>query len=282
VYDIADFDVDITFADPSQSLVIAAAAIADGTHYTLTSARTFTFSASPDYLISSTTVGTVTLSSYYFSADFRAGEALLAQVAIGMETFSTLYAPFPYPSLSMVEAVYVPGGMEYSGMFFLSQEFYTGFDGTAFNNLTSLGVHESFHSWWFGLVGNDQANEPWLDEALCLYSEAVFYEKNYPDHVNWWWNWRVNYFSPTGWVDTTIYSGGSFRPYTNAVYLRGADFLYDLRVRIGDEAFFAFLRDYATQMSWKIATTADFFTILRQHTDVDFSDLVTKYFQNPH
>jgi hypothetical protein len=29
----------------------------------------------------------------------------------------------------------------------------------------------------FGIVGNDQALEPLLDEALCTYAEHLYYEK---------------------------------------------------------------------------------------------------------
>ena len=83
-------------------------------------------------------------------------------------------------------------------------------------------------------------------------------------------------------MDTDIYHGVDFRTYTNAVYLRGAQFLQALRERIGDDAFFAFLKDYAAQMAGKRATVADFFRILRQHTSVDISDLLSVFFQNPH
>jgi len=124
--------------------------------------------------------------------------------------------------------------------------------------------------------------EPWLDEAMALYSERIFYEFTNPTLVDWWWQFRVNYFGPNGWVDTTIYDGGTFRHYTNAVYLNGATFIEDLRVRMGDDAFYKFIKDYAAQMSYRRATANDFFRIVREHTSADISDLITKYFQNPY
>jgi len=45
------------------------------------------------------------------------------------------------------------------------------------NYLTTLSVHETAHQWWDGLVGTDQALEPWLDEALATYAERIFYQK---------------------------------------------------------------------------------------------------------
>ena len=131
------------------------------------------------------------------------------------------------------------------------------------------------------LKRNDQAMEPWLDEALATYSERLFYEQNYPD-VNAWQAFRIDAYNPSGWVDTDIYHGGDFRTYANAVYLRGAEFLQALRGRLSDEVYFAFLKDYAAQMAGKLAISSDFFRILRQHTNKDISDLLSNYFQNPH
>ncbi len=81
-------------------------------------------------------------------------------------------------------------------------------------------------------------------------------------------------------MDIPVYAGNGFRPYTNAVYFRGAHFLDDLRKLIGDDAFFAFLKDYLAQENGKISTANDFFRILASHTSVDYSDLVRQYFQN--
>ena len=56
--------------------------------------------------------------------------------------------------------------------------------------------------------------------------------------------------------------------------------LDDLRKLIGDEAFFAFLQEYVRQQYGRIATANDFFSLLRLHAGVDFSDLQRAYFQN--
>ncbi len=109
--------------------------------------------------------------------------------------------PIPYGSLSIVQAD-LNDGQEYDGLVFLATKFYNEYEGSARSNLVAIGVHEMAHQWWFGLVGNDQAMEPWLDEALAVYSEAIFYKFIYPNSSDWWWNFRVNYFGPSGYVDT--------------------------------------------------------------------------------
>lgn len=284
-YDSADFEVNLRFADPSSAPIVAAPALAESngewTTYRLDGARTFALSMSREFLVTESAVGSVVTRSYYFAGHEDAGAKMsyVATQVVGL--FDPLIAPYPYPVMNVVELDY-NDGMEYDGLCFLSSSFYDGYDGTSQNNLVVLGVHEMAHNWWFGLVGNDQAMEPWLDEALSVYSERIFFEYANPGIVDWWWQFRVNYFGPGGWVDTDIYNGGNFRDYTDAVYFNGATFLEALRVRIGDQAFYAFIKDYAAQMSRRRATADDFFRILRQHTSKDISDLIAAYFATGH
>jgi aminopeptidase N len=129
-------------------------------------------------------------------------------------------------------------------------------------------------------VGNDQAMEPWLDEAMSVYSERIFYEfTNSGNNLEWWWDFRVEFFDPGGYVDSTLYEGGAFRPYTNAVYLNGAYFMEAFRTRLGDQAFYQFVEDYAARFSRSRATGQDFFAVARQHTDKDLGDLIGRYFK---
>jgi hypothetical protein len=285
VMDSVDFDVSIHSTAGDPGLILAASAAAedtgDGLHYILKGARTFVFSAGSGYRTSSATVGDITVTSYYADGHQTAGEAILNATVQALGVYGEAFAPYPYKTLSIVETTY-PDGMEYDGLFFLSQNFYQAYDGTLLNNLVMIGIHEVAHQWWFGLVGNDQALEPWLDEALATYSERIFYEHVNPGLVGYWWNFRVNDFQPTGKIDISIYQGEAFRPYTNAVYLRAAKFMENLRTRMGDEAFFAFLKDYAGQMAYKRASADDFFRILYSHSSANFSDIVATYFQNPH
>jgi hypothetical protein len=284
VYDEAAFDVNLRLMDPSQAVVVAASAplevTADGWHASVGSARTFAFSASPEYLSDTAVSAGVTITSYYFPAERSAAQAMLQAVAQAVATYTDRFGALANPTLSVVETVF-NDGLETDGLFFLSRNFYTRYDGTPLNYLVAIGVHETAHLWWFARVGNDQAREPWLDEALATYSERIFYQENYPQ-VTGWWGFRVDAYAPTGWVDTNIYHAAGYRPYVNAVYLRGAQFLEALRVRMGDEAFFAFLKDYAGQMAGRRATADDFFRILRLHTDADLTGLIRVYFQNEH
>jgi hypothetical protein len=280
VYDSADYDVNMKVL--GDGIIVAAAALAEEngewTRYRLYGARTFAFSASDRFEMVESAVGTVKIRSYYFSGHEGAGQGMLNAAVQAVALFDVKFAPYPHDSVSVVETE-VPDGQEYDGLCFLSSNFYDQYGGSNRSNMVSIGVHEIAHNWWFGLVGNDQALEPWLDEAMAVYSERIFYEFTNPNYGDWWWNFRVNYFNPSGWVDTSIYDVTTFRAYTNAAYLTGAYFLEDLRTRMGDQDFYKFLKDYASRYSYQLVTGEDFFTVVREDTNADISDLIQSYFQ---
>lgn len=285
VYQSADYQVEIEVLgsfSAEHPLVIAASALAENDRnpyrYEIQNARNFAWSASDVYTVATAHVGGVTLRSYAFPFSGDGDKAALQNAKDAIRLYSKLFGPYPQHSLSIIEADFLDG-MEYEGMFFLSRGFYNLYDGTPDGYLTAIAVHETAHQWWYGLVGNDQALEPWLDEALCTYSEKLFYEYTYPELLSWWWDFRVNYYQPTGFINGSIYDYSSFLSYRNAVYLRGAQFLEALRQKVGDKAFFAFLQDYAAQKANGLATAEDFFAILKAHSAVDIQPLLEEYFK---
>lgn len=284
VYDSADYEINLKFIDPATTPIVAASGVPEAqpdgsTRYTINSARTFALAASRDFQTSSTQVGDVTLTSYYFPFNEAGGQAALQASAQALQVYGARYGAYTHKSLAIVMGDF-NDGMEYSAFYYLSRDFYNLYDGTPANYLTFVAVHETAHQWWFEQVANDQALQPWLDESLATYSERLYYENTYPDLVPWWWSYRIDFYKPEGFIDIPIYEGQGFRPYTNATYFQGAYFLEKVRQRIGDEAFFAFVQDYLNQGRGKIVTANDFFNILRSHSGTDISDLINQYFRS--
>ncbi len=284
VYPLANFEVILRFANPADLPIIAASApgqaIVSGWRYELQNGRDFSLAMGRQLRVFSMEVDGVTVSSYYYSGNEFRARAVLNTTAKAIKTFSTLFGPYPHKSLAIVQGDF-KDGMEFDGLFYLSKTFYNLYDGTQNNILVMLAAHETSHQWWFGRVASDQANQPWLDEALATYCEVLFYEKNYPASVGWWWAYRIDYHKPWGKIDGDVPSYAGFTPYTNATYRQGARFLEELRQLMGDEAFFVFLKDYSTRMDGEIATPDDFFRILRLHSPADISSLVRRYFARP-
>lgn len=284
VYDLADFDVLIRFTDGSVPQIAASGAEVDSgksgsRRFVLEAGRTFALSMSLYYKVATQQVGDVTVFSYFFAFYEVQGQALLQTSVEALQVYNEKFGPYHHKTLTAVQGDF-NDGMEFSGFYFISRDYFNLYHGDPKNYLVIIAAHETAHQWWFDSVGNNQAQEPWLDEALATYSERIYYEAVHPDLVRWWWDYRYFEFDKAGFVDTTIYDGGGQRPYWDKVYLTGARFLEDLRTRVGDDIFFAFLKDYYTQYEGKRATGADFFRVLREHTAADISDLMTKYFKN--
>lgn len=274
VYDLANYYVEIELINSPPNTTIAASTIPTSQVenfyvYSSSGARNFVWSLSPSYVIETKEFNGITISTHTFPFHQQAGSHVLEEAIKAVDLYSKLFAPYPRENLTIVEADFLDG-MEYDGLFFLSRGFYNLFDYTPQNYLTAIAVHETAHQWWYASIANDQALEPWLDEALCTYSEILFYEEYYPDLVEWWWEYRVNYYQPQGFINKSIYEYQGFVPYRNATYLQGAKFLQSLRNELGDKGFFDFLKEYATNQKDKISSQMYFFELLQNYSEIDF------------
>jgi hypothetical protein len=73
------------------------------------------------------------------------------------------FGHFPYRRLVVAAVPDVAGGIEYPGMIYLGP-----------NQVgDATPSHEVGHEYFYGLVGDDQARDPWLDEAFATYVEAL-------------------------------------------------------------------------------------------------------------
>jgi hypothetical protein len=86
--------------------------------------------------------------------------AALARHAI--EHLASLYGRYPWPTLSIAFGPDLQGeGIEYPTMIFEGP-----------GAVPLIEPHEIAHQWFYSLVGNDQATDPWLDEGLASYAGA--------------------------------------------------------------------------------------------------------------
>ena len=87
----------------------------------------------------------------------------LQRAIASLERYSAPYAPYPWPAFTVVAMADLPkltGGLEYPTL--------------VYQPATNENVpHETAHQWFYSLVGNDQARDPWLDEGLATWAEAA-------------------------------------------------------------------------------------------------------------
>lgn len=274
----ADHVVNIQLVGSTPAIIAAPgdfSQISVGYSYVLENSRDFSWSASPFYQTISEEIGDSMVKGYFFQEDIIGAREVLKNTVYALPYFSQLFGvPYQHKTMLFVEADFADG-MEYDGMYFLSKDYFKSYDGTHINYLSMLAVHETAHQWWYGIVGNDQARDPWLDESLCTFSELLFYEFVYPGDVDGWWAYRVNAYNPSGKVDISIYDQPDLRLYINSVYLQGAKLLSDLRNQIGGEAFINSLRNYAIENQHQIAHPDDFFSVFSKY---DISNIKEQYF----
>lgn len=280
VYPAADFNVELTITGNSAPLVVAASSPAEQVDnnysFSMPAARTFAVSVSPAYSLLEGESGGVKIRAYAFNGYEVQNQTVLQNAIEAVELFTELFGPLPHESVSIIQADFLDG-MEFDGLYFVSKGFYDLYDGTVKGYLSLITVHEMAHQWWFGVVGSDQAMEPWLDESLATFAELQYIERYYPDLTDWWWFYRVNIYEPEGRINLSIYEYPSYIAYRNAVYLRGAAYLYEFRNQIGVDEFNGGMRRYFEENHRQIATREEFFAAFDGYSPSLFTEVNAKY-----
>jgi aminopeptidase N len=217
-------------------------------------ARDFYLTASPEYETAVRRAGEVEL-RFHAPADLRSGaEAGLEYAARALEIFSERYGAYPYTELDLVSTPTLALGIEYPGMIAITEHILAPDDGY----LEATVVHEVAHQWFYGLVGNDQLDDPWLDEALAQWATLQYFSDEYGPSgaagfrgsLTGRWERADGDLIPIG-LPVAAYSGGE---YSSIVYGRGPLFFEALRDEMGAQAFDAFLKAYVAQNAWGVAT----------------------------
>lgn len=168
---------------------------------------------------------------------------------------SDLVGPYPYPELDIVDAPGAFGGIEYPGLV------YIGTLGTPW--VIEPTVHEVAHQWFYALIGDDQVDEPWLDEAAATFATALYYEisqgtgrgAGYLSELRAVVRNNRNAELPIG---LPVGEYASVNEYAVMVYFKGALFFDALRQQLGDRGFESFLQAYYDQYHFGFADAAAF------------------------
>jgi hypothetical protein len=280
-YPYADYDVRLEVTGGS-GYQLAASGIPDTDsppwHFNFTG-RSFAVALTKQTLFRGT-AGSAEVFAYARPEYSAQGNSAAETAARALTLYSERFGEYPHGRLTVLESE-LPDGMEFDGLVFLNPALFPEYTGDAKDYLTAITAHETAHQWWYGRVGNDQATNPWLDEAFATYSELLFYETYYPSLTDWWWWIRVNRYPSEACVDQSIYDFTAFRPYVDAVYLRGATMLHALRLRMGDPAFWDSLRQIQTARLGGWNTPEDVFAVFQAHSSRPLADIWNQYLCHP-
>jgi hypothetical protein len=102
---------------------------------------------------------------------------------LGLKWFGLWYGRYPYPTLTVVDpgpGAGGAGGMEYPTFITAGTSFLL--NGWPFDRIRmpeGATVHEFGHQFWYGLVGNNEFEEAWLDEGFNSYSTGKVMDIGY-------------------------------------------------------------------------------------------------------
>lgn len=147
--------------------------------------------------------------------------------------------------------------------------------------LESVTAHEVAHQWFYNGVGNDQNDEPWVDEALVTYATGLYYldaygesaAESYRGSLYGRWDRVERANIPVG-LPAGDYDG---REYGAIVYGRGAIFVAALAEQMGQASFDAFIRDYYQSNEWGIGTASAFHQLAEEHCHCDLDPLFNEW-----
>lgn len=105
-----------------------------------------------------------------------------------------------------------------------------------------LVAHELGHQWFYGVIGNDQAADPFLDEGMTDFLARTFLHELRGSHC------------PKARLDLSIYDYQG-DCYYEIIYVQGSDFLNQLRQDMGSQLFWATLRQFWADNSYTVSSS---------------------------
>jgi aminopeptidase N len=214
--------------------------------FVATTVRDLVLVAAGDFRVSDATVGdnvvrVVTRPGAPAAAMMTAAKAALTKLEARL-------GPYPYKVLKVIQTA-GGFGMEGPGVAWIP-----GPVGTS--NLTYLVTHEIAHQWFYGMVGNNQATEPFADEAATDFTARSVLGLKRSSRC------------ATDTLDRSIYHYSS-TCYYETIYIQGGNLLDSARAKMGSTAFWAAIRRYISDHRWGIVRTRMLLDALDAATPVD-------------
>ena len=164
-------------------------------------------------------------------------EDLLDATVEAIADLEEFLGPFPYGTLTVPLLPDYGGGIEYPSSILQASP------------SEEVLVHEVAHMWFYGMVGNSQFRDPWLDEAFATWAEALVHPSSARE--------LEAALGVQGEVGLPMDAFRTQRQYGAFVYGKGGAALMAARDAAGATAFDAAIRCYVDAAAWTIATPED-------------------------
>ncbi len=187
------------------------------------------------------------------------------------------FGPYQFEKVGYVAVPFNSGAMEHATSI--------AYPSYAINGNTSyetLMAHELSHHWWGDLATCSTAEDMWLNEGWASYCESVFLECMYgssamvEDLKNKLNEVLLNAPKDDDGYRAVANMDQSFT-YGTHVYKKGALMAHNLRIRMGDSAFFAACKSYLSKNSFKAVSTTNLRDEFQQFTSENLTPFFNQY-----
>ncbi|MGB7999625.1 MAG: M1 family metallopeptidase [Anaerobacillus sp.] len=232
-------------------------------HYKAKDVRDFAMEMNPNYRVISSKVNGTKVNVYYSAEHAKYAASLLESGVDSLELFSEKFGKYPWPELDVVTMEGWFGGMEYPQLVMISLAGDRPLDWAK-----SVNAHEIGHQWFYGIIGNNEYDEPWLDESFASFAAALY--DGDLDQLDVAPHPDEGYHVSSQIADFTARADeGGINAYYYMIYNYGSSTINDLRQEVGDEAFYDAMHRYFKQQKFGISTTRDFISSMEKSTDRD-------------
>jgi aminopeptidase N len=204
--------------------------------------------------------GDVPVLYYLYPKDRDRGLNSYGRVREIIEFFSKLVGPYPYEKLALVQSTTRYGGMENSSCIFLGE--------TVFSE--HVNAHEIAHQWFGDSVTEADWHHLWLSEGFATYFSNLFAERfeGRDKFVQLMLKDKQSYLAEYSKDPRPIYDPGItdlMKLLNRNSYEKGGWVLHMLRHLMGEEKFFAGIRDYYQTFRDRNALTEDLQGVMESH-----------------
>jgi hypothetical protein len=226
------------------------------------------------YQLDSTTVQGAALKLYYQEDDSFIIDTVRVVAGAAMNYMSNYVLPYPYDELVIViGGLSAGGGLEQPRMILASRPPRAAFA----RFYPAMITHEVVHQWFYGIVNSNQAEHPWLDEAVTEYlGLKIDHDRagGSPDLLDVFGltvdHATLNRMRARSVMETdpVTRNGTDFYDrwaYYDAVYSKGMLVLQTLCRLMGDDNEQRFWQDYAGSFAYSVPEPEDFVRIANNY-----------------
>ncbi len=248
-------------------------------------ARDFYLASSERYVVESRTVGDTVINGYVFPEFSDQNDQVLDVTEAALTSFGNHLGTYPYTEFDIAPTPNLALGVEYPGLTVIRSALYDpqamlGQTPAQFY-LEGTVAHEVGHQWFYNVLGNDQIDEPWLDESLTQYMTMLYFldvhglqgERTFRDSFIFRWSGVDWATIPIG-MPAGEYEGSE---YSAIIYGRGPLFFEALADEMGQASFDTFLGDYYQANKWGISSGATIKAAAEEACGCDLSTIFAEW-----